>query len=231
MPDIWFSGDWHHGHKGIVRGESDWDDKSACRNFDTLKEHNETLIENINKCAKRDDILYCVGDVALGGRDSIYELMSKLNCRTIHLCLGNHDHHIRKNAVIKTSVDGTEVKAHSLFASVQDRISKKISSERFVLDHYSLRTWENGHNGSIMLYGHSHGSLPDYEALMQTDVRSRDGEHVKTMEQKLKFKTMDVGIDTHPEWRPYHIDEIKAAMTQRIPLRVDHHHHYNETME
>lgn len=222
MPEIFFTSDWHKGHANIVRGESDWDDKSACRDFDTLKEHDDTLIENINKCAKKDDIIYMLGDVAFGGKENIHEVMARINCKTVHLCLGNHDHHIRKNAIVRSGI-GIEVRAHDLFASVNDIITKKIGGERFVLCHYSMRTWENGHHGSIMLYGHSHGSLPEYEIVMNTDVKERSGLLVKTMDQTLKFKTMDVGVDTHPEFRPYHIDEIRDAMTQRIPLRVDHH--------
>ena len=32
---------------------------------------------------------------------------------------------------------------------------------------------------------------------------------------------MDVGIDTHMEFRPYHIDEIRSIMSNRISLNVD----------
>lgn len=222
MPEVWFTSDWHKGHANIVKGVSTWDDKSACRNFDTLEEHDETLIENINKVAKKDDIIYMLGDVAFGGRNNIYDIMNRLNCKNVHLCLGNHDHHIRKNADI-TLADNTIVKAQSLFLSVNDIITKKIGNERFVLCHYAMRTWENGHHGSIMLYGHSHGSLPDYEVTLQTNVHENNGQLVKSFYQSQKFKTMDVGVDTHPEFRPYSIDEIRQIMSTRIPLRVDHH--------
>lgn len=222
MPDIWFSSDPHYGHKNIVRGESEWESKSACRNFDTLIEHNTTLIENINKVVKKDDIMYMLGDWAFGGKQNIYEFWNALNCKNIHLCLGNHDHHIRKNTDIVDS-SGKEVRVQSLFLSVNDIITKKISTERFVLCHYAMRTWENGHKGSIMLYGHSHGSLPNYDAILTTEVKEDDGKLIKIMKQTMNFKTMDVGLDTHPEFRPYNIDEIKGEMSRRIPLRVDHH--------
>lgn len=76
-----------------------------------------------------------------------------------------------------------------------------------VLSHYSFRTWNNGGEGTWMLYEHSHGTLREYGPESNND----------------KFKTMDVGIDTHPEFRPYHFDEIKEIMDKRINLRVDHH--------
>ena len=69
--------------------------------------------------------------------------------------------------------------------------------------HYAMRTWDRAHHGSIMLYGHSHGTLPAY---------SRNGNF---------YKTMDVGIDTHFEFRPYHIDEIRDIMSNRNTLNID----------
>jgi hypothetical protein len=74
-----------------------------------------------------------------------------------------------------------------------------------------MRTWDRGHHGTWMLYGHSHGTLPDYLA------------GYDEMDRKQYFKTMDVGIDTHKEFRPYHIDELKTIMKDRVNLMIDHH--------
>lgn len=222
--NVWFSSDWHKGHSNIVSGTTTWEDKSACRNFNTLEEHDETLINNINKCAGENDVIYCLGDVAFGGKQNVYEIMKRLRCKNVHLILGNHDHHIRKNAIVKND-SGENIELHSLFKSIDDLLFKKIGNEKFVLCHYALRTWEIGHHGSIMLYGHSHGSLPDYTANLTNSIRDNDGNEIKSIKMPVKFKTMDVGIDTHPEFRPYHIDEIRKEMTYRVPLRVDH---YNE---
>jgi hypothetical protein len=74
-----------------------------------------------------------------------------------------------------------------------------------------------------MLYGHSHGSLPDYMVSFPTNVLENNGTLIKSFHQVQKFKTMDVGVDTHKEFRPYNIDEIRQEMSTRIPLRVDHH--------
>lgn len=204
----WFSSDWHYGHKNIVRGCSDWSNKDTCRNFDTLKEHNDKLVENINRFVKKDDFLHFLGDFAFGGKDNIEEFRKRINCENIFLIYGNHDIHIRKNYN----------NCHNLFKSCKDIEYRKIGKDSFVLCHYAMRTWENAHHGSIMLYGHSHGTLPEYETVQEATVAN---------EQKLvlpfKFRTMDVGIDTHPEFRPYHIDEIRHIMSTRISLLVDHH--------
>lgn len=220
--DIWFSSDWHAFHENIVRGCSKWVDKRACRDFDSLEEHNERLLANINGCAKENDIIYFVGDFSFGGKQNIYEFRKRVVCKNIHLILGNHDLHIRKNTNVFND-KGEEIKVQTLFNSVNDVLYKRIGNEKIVLCHYAMRTWDNGHHGAIMLYGHSHGSLADYSVNLQNNINDRDGSLIKSINAPVKFKTMDVGVDTHPEFRPYHIDEIRGEMANRIPLRVDHH--------
>lgn len=193
--DIFFSSDFHYHHKNIVKGVSNWTSKERCRNFDTLEEHDQVLIDNINKTVRKDDILYCLGDWSFGGLEFVGEFRKKLYCKTIHLILGNHDHHIERNRLHS----GTPAWGH--FASVNHYLQKKINGQDMVLSHYAFRTWDKAHHGTWMLYGHSHGTLPPYE----------------------QYKSMDVGIDTHPEFKPYSFEEIKEIMDKKQDLRVDHH--------
>lgn len=76
----------------------------------------------------------------------------------------------------------------------------KQKPHRAVLCHYPLLTWNGAHRGVWMLHGHSHGLL-------------RVGGTTR----------LDVGIDTHPEFRPYHLDEIAAVMAERTYQPVDGH--------
>lgn len=211
--NTWFMSDPHYNHTNIVRGISTWDDLNATRKFETLEQMNQTLVDNINKNVKENDVLYCLGDWSFGGKNSIYEFRKQLKVKTIHLILGNHDHHIEKGASIMIN-DEVEINCRKLFSSVNHYLNKKINGQGIVMSHYSFRTWDNGHHGRWMLYGHSHGTLPDYGITTypyQIDPVTK------------YFKTMDVGIDTHPEFRPYHFDEIKEIMSTRISLKVDHH--------
>lgn len=68
-----------------------------------------------------------------------------------------------------------------------------------VLCHYALRVWNHSHHGSWNLYGHSHGSLPGIG------------------------KQMDVGIDCHPEFRPFSYNELKDIFSKIQVETVDHH--------
>jgi calcineurin-like phosphoesterase family protein len=195
MTNTWFSSDWHLGHKNLVLGTTEWegeDRRTACRNFKTLQEHDETLIANINDNVKKDDHLYFLGDFSFGGLDNIWFYRKQINCDNIHFVGGNHDHHIRRNKALK--IDDGYVNAQYLFNDYNEILEKKIGKEKFVMCHYPMRTWHKSRS-AIMLYGHVHGNLhqPYFD----------------------RMRTMDVGIDTHPEFRPYHIGEIRAIMSKR----------------
>jgi len=69
------------------------------------------------------------------------------------------------------------------------------------LSHYAHRVWPKSGHGSYHLYGHSHGGLPDNPHAL----------------------SMDVGVDTRPDFAPYSLDEIVAAMAKKTFKPVDHH--------
>lgn len=80
------------------------------------------------------------------------------------------------------------------FESVQHY--KEITRFRpnIILFHYAMRVWNKSHYGNWQLYGHSHGMLPEFNGILQ----------------------MDVGIDCHPEYKPFHYDEIKLIMDRKV---------------
>src|ERR1035437_7721701 len=158
--DIYFSSDFHAGHKNLVRGTSAWENKNACRNFDTIEEHDKTLLANINRVVQQDDILYFLGDFAMGGYENVYKFRKRIVCKTIHFVVGNHDNAVRTNKIIQT--ENGFMNIQNLFTTVDKMITKTINGQNIVLCHYPLRSWENGAKGSWMLSGHSHGTLEDY---------------------------------------------------------------------
>ena len=191
--NVWFTSDTHYNHTNICRGVSNWEDKKGTRDFDTLEEMNDAIVNNINAVVKEDDILYHLGDWSFGGFNSIKEFRDRINCKNIHLILGNHDHHIARN---KNDIA-------KIFSSVAHYREKKIDGITFIMSHYPMMIWNYHYQGSVMLFGHCHGSL-----------------HEKYLYNR---KTMDIGIDTHPEFRPYSLDEIKTIMDKRIIDLIDHH--------
>lgn len=183
--NIWFTSDPHYSHKNLIKSLSSWK-SGAHRDFKSVDEHNQVLVKNINNCVKHNDVLFLLGDVAFQGYENVKKFRDQLHCQEIHLILGNHDQHI------KTNRDNLQ----SCFTSVSTRLEVFIDDKMFVLDHYPIREWEAGHKGSFMLYGHQH-NLP------QTRFSNGDG------------RTMDVGLDGNPDFRPYSYNEILGLLENR----------------
>jgi len=197
--NIWFTSDTHYGHTNIAgQSVSRW--SGGYRNFHSVWEMNKSLIEGINKYVKEDDILYHLGDWSFGGIHNIKLFRDSIICKNIHLILGNHDEHI---------VD-KEVKYYDslfnpieLFSSVQNVLHLEIGKTKIFLSHYSHRVWNGSHKGVVHLYGHSHGSIPDFG------------------------RSMDVGVDVaykmFGEYRPFNIGDITRIMEKREIHKIDRH--------
>lgn len=193
---IWITSDTHFGHINLIKNLSKWKDKSGCRNFDSIEDHDNTIIDNINNLVKKTDILYHLGDWSFGDIDNIKKYRNRINCKDIRLVLGNHDKYIEpKDSPYRgcfTSVDWIDG-----FSIKKEDMPFKV---KFYLSHCAHRVWFNNHHGSISLFAHSHGSLLPKEW----------------------GRSMDVGLDTN-NFYPYHLDEIIYFMKDIELLVLDHH--------
>ena len=77
-------GDTHFNHKNILKFAQEH------RPFATLDEHNEELIARWNRVVGTDDVVYHLGDFALGYKTKPEEYLCRLN-GTKYLISGNHD--------------------------------------------------------------------------------------------------------------------------------------------
>jgi calcineurin-like phosphoesterase family protein len=84
---------------------------------------------------------------------------------------------------------------------VHNTLQVKVNGQKIWLSHYAHRIWPSSHHGSWHLYGHSHGSLPDDPNAL----------------------SMDVGVDCHPEFAPFGMEEIQGHMSHKTYRPVDHH--------
>lgn len=206
MKNIWFTSDTHYGHKNIVKGTTSWNtldpnsSHQSLRDFDTVEEHNATLIHNFNSIVKPEDVVWHLGDVAFGGHANIKVFLDALNCKNINLVFGNHDQHI----------EPIDSPYRALFQSCQYvkqfsmNVNRKygiVGKQKFFLSHYSHQVWNQSHHGTIHLFGHSHNSLPGIG------------------------RSMDVGVDTNNLY-PYHLDEIMEIMS-KLPINIVDHHNQN----
>lgn len=199
MSNIWLTSDSHFGHTNIAGPKiSNW--TSGYRDFNSVHEMNMALVDGINKYVKEDDILYHLGDWSFGGVHNILQFRNYIVCKNVHLILGNHDQHIVDKEI---KYHDTSFNPIELFSSVQDVLTLDIGKTKLFLSHYSHRVWLGSHKGVIHLYGHSHGSIPDYG------------------------KSMDVGVDVafkkFGEYRPFNIGDITNIMSKRTIEKIDHH--------
>lgn len=149
---VWITSDPHYNHKNICRGVTKWRTPDgevpvgSTRDFNTLDQMNNTLVDNINSNVGQDDTLIMLGDIAFGGFEFIKLFLDRLICKNIHLVLGNHDHHIRNNR------EGIK----EMFLSVSDYLQVNIDGVNFVMTHYPFASWNGLNKGVIHLHGHVH---------------------------------------------------------------------------
>ena len=75
--------DTHFNHKNII----DYCD----RPFASVEEMNDFIVEKWNQVVNNGDIVYHLGDLALGKQEDVRQILTKLKGRKT-LVMGNHDH-------------------------------------------------------------------------------------------------------------------------------------------
>ena len=85
MSNIFVISDTHFGHKNILTFLNE--DGSRVRDFSSLEEMDELIVENWNKTVSDQDIVYHLGDVYFGAG---HQHLKRLRGRK-RLILGNHD--------------------------------------------------------------------------------------------------------------------------------------------
>ena len=221
MANIYFASDTHYHHKNICKGVSSWKNTEYCRDFSTLEEMDRALIDGINRTVGADDVLFHLGDFSFGDIKYYKQFRSQIICQNIYLIYGNHDGWIIRN-------DGG---LQGLFKECSFYREVTFNGQKIIMSHYGFRVWNKSHEGSWMLHGHSHGSLqPSVSGHMITHLLDQkrygdlrmlaEGTHPK---YHANGKTMDVGVDTHWDFRPYSFEELQEIMAERKVMEVDNH--------
>jgi calcineurin-like phosphoesterase family protein len=130
---IHFIADTHLDHDGVL--------EMSGRLFRNIVEHNDCLIDSINRHVTKQDRLYVLGDVAW---NSVDNYLDRIVCKDIHLIVGNHDKN-NFGKKFKTSQDVLDIK-----------IGPKPNQTRVFMSHYPHAFWPASHHGAFHLYGHCH---------------------------------------------------------------------------
>jgi calcineurin-like phosphoesterase family protein len=153
------------------------------------------LVNNWNRVVQPEDVVWHLGDFAYKTsarytRDLIYELHGKIN-----VIAGNHDKLVVNLAATK-SIPLSKFQVHPSYlelgaTSYIDQDGETQIGPMMVLCHYPMRSWNQSHRGSILLYGHVHNTFPDYR------------------------RSTDIGVD---KWNftPVNMEEVLRYMDEKI---------------
>lgn len=145
MNKIFFTSDCHFGHdKEFIWGS---------RGFNSIEEHDEALVERWNAVVDNEDIVYMLGDFALGGPeqvDKVITYINRLNFKTLYWVFGNHDSHMKIDKILA---------GDNRIINLGYGWAKKFGKKPFLLSHYPTITSNNETDLNacvINLYGHTH---------------------------------------------------------------------------
>lgn len=163
--------------------------------FRDVDEMNEGIIANWNSKIGFNDETYVLGDISFSGKEKTQNILNRLNGK-IFVVRGNHDS--KKRLLSFNRFEWVK----SYYELLIPDESVNGGKQMIVLSHFPFLVWNRMQHGTFHLYGHSHGNL-----------KYDDGN-----------RRMDVGLDTN-NCMPYSYDEIKAILSLRKYVPLDHHSH------
>lgn len=167
MTKIFFTADLHFGHKNILRYSKN---RPFAKENDTAA-HDKWLMKLWNSTIGKKDIVYILGDLTFLGSDDARRLIEKLHGRK-HLIVGNHDGSVQQltNYFVTVSPLKDIVVKPTACPALRENLC-------LTLCHYPMVSWNKKPHGSVMLHGHCHGHIDEFN----------------TVNEELRF---DVGFDS-----------------------------------
>lgn len=152
---IYFTSDLHFGHTNILKHSSN---RPYSDTVD-IQAHDEWLLDLWRSTVDKRDTIYILGDLTFLKSEDARHLLEKLPGHKF-LIEGNHDGSIRAYKHYFREV--YQIKEMRFRPTVAPFLKEDLG---VVMCHYPMVTWNQKPRGSIMLHGHSHGKLDDYNAL------------------------------------------------------------------
>lgn len=186
-----FWSDPHLFHKNILTFKDDAGNLIRGSRFKTIRDMNETLLENWNACCKDGDKGYWLGDTMVGVREQgeATEFMRKFS-GNLAMFLGNHDH--------------VHQPAYRRFRYIDLWSGGKFKPLNFVACHIPLRQ-DQMRDGGFNVHGHTHQNLvtqPVYNSKHDDYDYSPDPHYINVCVEQTDYK-------------PVELDEIVAIIESR----------------
>lgn len=152
---VWFTSDLHLCHRNILKYTDRINRIGLNPQSPNLDQMNQWIIDKWNSRVDKQDIVYMLGDFSFINTDITRKFLEKLNGKK-HLIWGNHD----------KSLKGLE----HYFESCSDIKEVTFKKDNFpfldenmtiVMCHFPILAWDRRMHGSVMLHGHTHGSIDE----------------------------------------------------------------------
>lgn len=178
---IFFTSDTHFFHENII--------KFCDRPFESIEEMNEKLIANWNSVVGQDDVVFHLGDFALGGRENWDKVLPRLNGR-IFLIIGNHD--------LRTIQEGYTNRFEEICMQMRIQIGKR----KILLNHCPFLCFDGSYKDRWQLFGHVHTN------------KSNLGADAKRLKYLLPTQ-YDVGVDNN-DFTPISYPKLREIILKQV---------------
>jgi len=201
-PDVWIFSDPHYNHKNICRGTTDW--RMSDGSVPVSQTRNFPDLERMNS-----EIVNNINNYVM--QDDILICLGDWSFGGFESIKEFWDRIVCKNIHLVLGnhdhhIENDRENVQRLFLSVTHYNTLRIGQHSFRLMHYPISSWDGLNKGVMHLHGHCH--LP-------TNKRFGVGQR------------MDVGMDGHPEFRPYHVIRECVPLLKNRPIKSeigdDHH--------
>ena len=169
MANVWFTSDWHLGHRNILKFRNNY-------GFESIEHHNGDLVKNFNQKVSKRDKTFFLGDMCFD-IDAL-DVIRGLNGRKV-LVLGNHDRDSNKRPTIIQ------------LAEVFDDIQSLVGYKDLWLSHAPIHPDEL--RGKKNVHGHTHGSCIDDPRYLNVCPEHTDFKPIDLNEVRRRFS--EKGID------------------------------------
>jgi calcineurin-like phosphoesterase family protein len=126
---IVLTADMHLQHENVLQFEN--------RPFASIEEHDDVLLDNLNRMAGPKDSIIMCGDFAWRGEES---LIARIRCKNVFFIVGNHD----------------KAKVGKAFKYAADTAIIKLRGQSCFFSHYPHCYWPGSPRGAFHGYGHEH---------------------------------------------------------------------------
>lgn len=179
MNKIFFTADLHFGHESILKHSH----KRPFSDTVDIVAHDAWLLDLWKNTVDKHDTVYILGDLTFLKSDDARRLLERLPGQKF-LIEGNHDGSVAK-ANKSYFKEVYQIKEMRFKPTVAPFLKEEFN---VVMCHYPMVTWNQKPRGAVMLHGHCHGKLDEYNA-QSADLRFDIG--IDSALANLKFLTLE----------------------------------------